>query len=138
MEDAHSIQVPNQYPIPNGWAPLPIYGPGVPQGQVKPSVQRSLSMDLPVPVPGVTKKTRGRRVPTTATEDPRRKWKCDVCGGMFIRREHFKRHTKSVHTNERCTLSSFSALSGNEPDITFWQLRARSLDVRGLFLGKTT
>ena len=122
------IQVPNQYSIPNGWAPLPIYGPGAPQGQAKPSVKHSRSMEPQCPFPWSQRK----RVAAESLRQPRRTpggRKCVLCDKMFICREHFKRHTKSVHTNERRTLSSFSALSGNEPDITFWQLRVRSLDV---------
>ncbi|CAE6387143.1 unnamed protein product [Rhizoctonia solani] len=45
----------------------------------------------PVPVEGLTKKSRGRRVPTAV----------DGCGKCFHRGEHLKRHIRSIHTNER-------------------------------------
>ena len=119
MGDAQSIQVPNQYPISNGWAPLPIYGPCIPQGQAEPIMTRPLSVELPGPAPEITKKTRGRKVPTTATEDPRRKWKCVECSKMFIRREHLKRHRGSIH-KEISTLSFFSTFRrGTKLAITF-------------------
>jgi len=64
---------------------------------------------LPVPVPNLTKKSRGRRVPTkpTAEKDGTQKanrlYVCKVedCGKCFNRGEHLKRHIRSIHTHEK-------------------------------------
>ncbi|KAF8602315.1 hypothetical protein BDV93DRAFT_444416, partial [Ceratobasidium sp. AG-I] len=71
------------------------------------SAQRS-RVAAPVPVEGLTKKSRGRRVPTannTAGEGDilTRMFACTVdgCGKCFHRGEHLKRHIRSIHTNER-------------------------------------
>ncbi|KAI0803256.1 hypothetical protein BC629DRAFT_1283706 [Irpex lacteus] len=64
----------------------------------------------PVPVPNLTKKSRGRRVPTSAVvvaengvDKNVRSYRCKVpgCNKFFQRGEHLKRHVRSIHTNEK-------------------------------------
>jgi len=65
---------------------------------------------VPVPVPNLTKKSRGRRVPTApvymvqgGVQKNMRMYKCTVdgCNKCFARGEHLKRHLRSIHTNEK-------------------------------------
>ncbi|KAJ3489753.1 hypothetical protein NLI96_g1883 [Meripilus lineatus] len=64
----------------------------------------------PVPVPNLTKKSRGRRVPTApviisqnGVQKNTRTYMCKVngCNKCFARGEHLKRHVRSIHTNEK-------------------------------------
>ncbi|KAJ3795937.1 hypothetical protein GGU11DRAFT_686825 [Lentinula aff. detonsa] len=82
------------------------------------------SLPVPIPVPNLTKKSRGRRVPTVPTIDNStrknsteysqlttsgrggkgvRIHMCKVpgCGKCFARGEHLKRHIRSIHTYDK-------------------------------------
>ncbi|CAE7219547.1 unnamed protein product [Rhizoctonia solani] len=71
---------------------------------------RSCRNTAPVPIPNLTKKSRGRRVPTKLVATPStgigksaRTFTCTVdgCGKCFNRGEHLKRHIRSIHTDEK-------------------------------------
>jgi hypothetical protein len=84
----------------------------------KPKVTRQPN-SIPIPVPNLTKKSRGRRVPTIDSLKCRknktnqdknegecknaRNFVCDTvgCGKCFARGEHLKRHVRSIHTYEK-------------------------------------
>ncbi|CAK5273484.1 unnamed protein product [Mycena citricolor] len=66
--------------------------------------RRPASMPLPVPVPNLIKKSRGRHVPAVPDINaPPRSFICQVvgCGKSFVRGEHLKRHVRSIHTYDR-------------------------------------
>ncbi|KAF7309367.1 hypothetical protein MIND_00307400 [Mycena indigotica] len=60
------------------------------------------AISVPVPVPNLTKKSRGRRVPISEDQQER-PFICpaDGCGKRFVRGEHLKRHVRSIHTHEK-------------------------------------
>ena len=71
---------------------------------------RPCRLSAPVPVPNLTKKSRGRRVPTApvmivqgGVQKNMRMYRCTVdgCNKCFARGEHLKRHVRSIHTNEK-------------------------------------
>ncbi|KAF7796185.1 hypothetical protein EIP86_007359 [Pleurotus ostreatoroseus] len=60
----------------------------------------------PIVVPNLTKKARGRQVPTKdmlLQSGSGRVFACQVesCRKVFTRSEHLKRHTRSIHTHEK-------------------------------------
>ncbi|KAJ6520710.1 hypothetical protein DFH09DRAFT_939617, partial [Mycena vulgaris] len=68
--------------------------------------RRNSAIPLPVPVPNLIKKSRGRHVPPSAdapTTKEIRAFVCKVagCGKGFVRGEHLKRHVRSIHTYEK-------------------------------------
>lgn len=68
--------------------------------------RKNLRRPNPVAIPNLTKKARGRPVPTKDTllkPGSGRAYACPVddCRKVFTRSEHLKRHTRSIHTNEK-------------------------------------
>jgi hypothetical protein len=70
------------------------------------AARRAARRPNPIAVPNLTKKARGRPVPTKDTllkPGSGRAYACQVqdCRKVFTRAEHLKRHTRSIHTNEK-------------------------------------
>jgi hypothetical protein len=77
-------------------------------GSESKAARRPRGFTTPIPVPNLTKKSRGRRVPTVSSggvQKTPRNYLCtaDGCGKCFARGEHLKRHVRSIHTNEKRT-----------------------------------
>ncbi|KAF9219973.1 hypothetical protein BS17DRAFT_788371 [Gyrodon lividus] len=93
--------------------------------EIRPSRRKPRAMTkVPVPIPNFTKKSRGRKVPTSTgepvyahsrdrTKKGVRTYTCHAegCGKCFVRGEHLKRHIRSIHTDEKpwkCTYNDCS------------------------------
>ncbi|KAJ7693208.1 hypothetical protein B0H17DRAFT_886256, partial [Mycena rosella] len=69
--------------------------------------RRNSAIPLPVPIPNLIKKSRGRAVPAPDSEGGARgevrAFVCGVagCGKGFVRGEHLKRHVRSIHTYDK-------------------------------------
>jgi hypothetical protein len=77
-----------------------------PAPKAKSNRRRGTQLDIPVPVPGLTKNSRGRTVPRkaeAASDDGSRPFWCDIdnCDKLFSRGEHLKRHVVSIHTDKK-------------------------------------
>ena len=112
--------------------PTPENLPG--KGGVK-SSRRALRRPNPVAIPNLTKKARGRPVPTKDTllkPGSGRAYACLVedCRKVFTRAEHLKRHTRSIHTNEKREQISILALGTADVDTYVIFVDCRSLQVR--------
>jgi len=82
-----------------------------PASKPKSNKGRGAKLEVPVPVPGLTKNSRGRCVPKKTEgdfEDRSRPFWCRVkdCNKLFGRGEHLKRHIKSIHTEEKREISN--------------------------------
>ena len=77
-----------------------------PAPKTKGNKRRGTKLEIPVPVPGLTKNRRGRCVPKkteVVLDDGSRPFWCHVkdCDKLFNRGEHLKRHILSIHTDDR-------------------------------------
>lgn len=77
-----------------------------PTPKAKGNKRRGTKLEIPVPVPGLTKNSRGRNVPKKTEgffEDGSRPFWCPVedCNKLFNRGEHLKRHVSSIHTQDK-------------------------------------
>ncbi|KAH0836384.1 hypothetical protein J3R83DRAFT_7962 [Lanmaoa asiatica] len=120
-EDMDSDDFEFTYPSDSEFLPSPVsidpaaLHPHDDTPPVRPSRRTSRAMTkVPVPIPNLTKKSRGRKVPTSngepiyaASRDKTKKgvrtYTCnaDGCGKCFVRGEHLKRHIRSIHTDEK-------------------------------------
>ena len=99
-------------PAPANAPPEPAHETGASLTITVPSLPttRRRGQTGPIPVPNLTKKSRGRSVPTVPSPvvpyqayKTRRSFVCVVtdCRKCFARGEHLKRHIRSIHTNEK-------------------------------------
>ncbi|KIK80641.1 hypothetical protein PAXRUDRAFT_833407 [Paxillus rubicundulus Ve08.2h10] len=109
-EDNDQSDLELSYPSESNYSPPPV-GTSLPD--IRPSRRKARVMTkVPVPIPNLTKKSRGRKVPTSSgdyapnkdnTKKGKRTYTCHAhgCGKCFVRGEHLKRHIRSIHTNEK-------------------------------------
>ncbi|KAJ7327520.1 hypothetical protein DFH08DRAFT_786924 [Mycena albidolilacea] len=105
------------------YTPLPPSGYTNASGGIPPyyddalRARKNSAIPLPVPVPNLIKKSRGRHVPAVALPaanaagsvggvgggGAERTFVCAVegCGKCFVRGEHLKRHVRSIHTHDK-------------------------------------
>jgi uncharacterized Zn-finger protein len=113
--DVGSFPRPQERPAPSQYTFLETYTSASQSERRGPRTRTA----PPVPVPNLTKKSRGRRVPTKVASEKEtvqketppkegvqkggRVYVCKVedCGKCFSRGEHLKRHIRSIHTHEK-------------------------------------
>ena len=128
--------------IPSHMSPTCTFSPrtsNVSSGSGSVRAARTNRLGAPVPVPNLTKKSRGRRIPTAPVSMVQRMYKCSVegCNKCFSRREHLEHHVRSIHTNEtREFLPHFTFLCGlmtlRQWKSVLWK------DAEGTLLGQIT
>lgn len=106
VEDASYGQPSNRKKIRSSRVSQAAHPYSQPAATVRGNKRRGTRLATPVPIPGLTKNSRGRTVPKkreTVVRDPSRPFWCAVedCDKLFSRGEHLRRHVVSIHTKDK-------------------------------------